>query len=46
LSEADQRLRQWALVEHAEALGGTGEGDVELCRAAWAVGEDPFRLHH
>ena len=41
-----QGLRQWALVQHAEALGGAGEGDVELGRAAWAVGEDPFRLHH
>src|SRR6185295_20122819 len=33
-------------VQDAEALGGAGEGDVELGRTAWAVGEDPVRFHH
>jgi hypothetical protein len=32
-------------VQDAEALGGAGEGDVELGRAAWAVGKDPFWFH-
>ena len=40
--ESGQGLRQWALVQDAEALGGAGEGDVEFGRAAWAVGEDPL----
>src|SRR6202022_3789825 len=44
--ESGQGLRQWALVQDAKALGGAGECDVELGRAAWAVGEDPIRLHH
>lgn len=43
--EFGQGLRQWAPVQDAEALGGAGEGDVELGRAAWAVGEDPFWFH-
>jgi riboflavin biosynthesis pyrimidine reductase len=31
--ESGQGLRQWALVQDAEALGGAGEGDVEFGRA-------------
>jgi hypothetical protein len=45
LDQSAQRLRQRALVQDAEALGGAGEGDVEFGRAAWAVGEDPCRVH-
>jgi hypothetical protein len=42
--ESCQGLRQWALVQRAEALGGAGEGDVELGRAARAVGEPGARI--
>lgn len=43
--ESGQGLRQWALVQDAEALGGAGEGDVQFGRAPWAVDEDLFRFH-
>src|SRR3954467_3054144 len=44
LGESGQRLRKLARVQHPEALGGAGEGDVQVGRATWAVGKYPLRF--
>ena len=31
-------------MQNAQALGRSGERDVELGRAAWSAGEDPVRV--
>ena len=31
-------------MKNAEALGGAGQRDIQLGRAAWSAGEDPVRV--
>ena len=46
LVESGQRSRQRALVQDAEPLRRTGEGDIEFGGAALALREDALRLHN